>query len=105
MSYLRDIGDMLIRMNGKHNEKGQSFLTMPLKDLWDKREPGGRRSGLIGETVELHREILPHLLTGQPLTPEEVKRALDECYDVAISAFLIAGWLRQHLAYITTPAP
>lgn len=98
MSYLRDIGNMLIRMNRKHAEKGLPFLNMSLKELWNHREPDGHFSGLIGETTELHKEILPHLITGQQLEADEVLRAIDECYDVAISAFLIAGWLRRHLA-------
>jgi len=107
MTYLRVLGNLILRMAEKHDEKGQSYLDMSLKDLWGKlslryydreRKDRGECDGLLGEMQELHAEIMPHLTTGEPMTPAQIERAINESDDVAIYALLIGNWLRHKKA-------
>lgn len=97
MTYLRALGDMLLRMNRKDFEKGRSYLDLTLKELFSGINLKGV-DGLMGEVGELHAEILDHMLTERIMSPEEIEKAIDEANDCCISALIIVDWLRHKKA-------
>jgi len=97
MTYLRALGDMLLRMHRKDLEKGRSYLDLTLKELFSGLK-GQKIDGLLGEVGELHAEILDHILTDRIMSPKEINRAINEANDCCISALLIVDWLHAKKA-------
>lgn len=97
MTYLRELGDMLLRINLKDAKKGRSYLDLSLKELFSGIKEKGI-DGLMGEIAELHAEIIDHMTTGKIMSSENIDKAINECYDCCISALIIADWMRHKKA-------
>jgi len=97
MTYLRALGEMLLRMSVKDSKKGRSYLDLSLDELFSGNGDKGI-DGLVGEVAELHEQIIDHIVTGKVMDAKNVDDAINECYDVCISSLLVADWLRARKA-------